>query len=464
MGFNCKTNPFDTHDILTDSAVFNYVGRVILHGGMPYRDTFDHKGPLIYLIDAFGQFINSEYGVWIVEVVFFFGLFYFSYKIAQLMGCGELSSMLIITITMISLYLYFEGGNLTEEYGCFFIMVGLFVFIKYFREEKISRIYLILCGFSFGAVCMLRINMISLWMVMCVAVVVNCIRKKKAGELPGFIIWFFTGTGIMIVPIFIWLIVNDAFIPFIDDYFVFNLTYTSDPVQTSFENMRSVVHGFLITAPVVMCISMSVLYCLKEKKIWDILTGISIVVSLVMICISGRPYMHYAMVMVPFVTYEFSRFFGAVAGKREYLYAKTACICAVVLLFAPTLNAFHAGLVNTIYVNQEDVATADETVSDIIKNNTSEDDLISVCDNRDALYVLSGRMSASIYSYQHPIAHNDPGIIDRYVADLSELRAKMIIIGIDSFLHGYIDGILAEHYTLIDTVENSDIYLLNQVS
>ena len=43
-----------------DAGVFNYVGMVIQHGGMPYVDVFDHKGPLIYLINA----LAVEFGSW----------------------------------------------------------------------------------------------------------------------------------------------------------------------------------------------------------------------------------------------------------------------------------------------------------------------------------------------------------------------------------------------------------------
>lgn len=37
---------------LVDSAVYQYVADIILQGGLPYEDVFDHKGPLLYLIDA----------------------------------------------------------------------------------------------------------------------------------------------------------------------------------------------------------------------------------------------------------------------------------------------------------------------------------------------------------------------------------------------------------------------------
>jgi hypothetical protein len=51
-----------------DLSVFLYVGRRILEGGMPYRDAWDHKQPLVYLLCAFGQWLTpgSLWGVWAV--------------------------------------------------------------------------------------------------------------------------------------------------------------------------------------------------------------------------------------------------------------------------------------------------------------------------------------------------------------------------------------------------------------
>lgn len=59
-----------------DSSVFEYIGIVIQHGGVPYVDTFDHKGPLLYLINWMGLELAGCRGILIFEAisvcVFFF--------------------------------------------------------------------------------------------------------------------------------------------------------------------------------------------------------------------------------------------------------------------------------------------------------------------------------------------------------------------------------------------------------
>ena len=40
-----------------DSSVFKLMGQAMLHGKVPYTDLFDHKGPVLYAIEAFGQWV-----------------------------------------------------------------------------------------------------------------------------------------------------------------------------------------------------------------------------------------------------------------------------------------------------------------------------------------------------------------------------------------------------------------------
>ena len=54
-----------------DAGVFLYAGQLILDGGLPYRDVWDHKPPLVYLLDALGLLLGggSIVGVWALQVL-----------------------------------------------------------------------------------------------------------------------------------------------------------------------------------------------------------------------------------------------------------------------------------------------------------------------------------------------------------------------------------------------------------
>ena len=49
--FNSPLHPWIRGESTTDSSVFRTVAMMMRYGYMPYRDSFDHKGPLLYIIE-----------------------------------------------------------------------------------------------------------------------------------------------------------------------------------------------------------------------------------------------------------------------------------------------------------------------------------------------------------------------------------------------------------------------------
>lgn len=54
-----------------DAGVFLYAAQVLLDGDLPYRDVWDHKPPLIYVLDALGLLLGggSPLGVWALQAL-----------------------------------------------------------------------------------------------------------------------------------------------------------------------------------------------------------------------------------------------------------------------------------------------------------------------------------------------------------------------------------------------------------
>ncbi|MGH7442928.1 MAG: hypothetical protein ACREKE_09680, partial [bacterium] len=103
-----------------DSGVYLLVARTILGGGAPYRDIWDHKPPLTYLIDALGLWISPSgldtyWGVWLLELCSLFAS-------ALLLGAtarrcfGDYAAAIALSLTPLLVYRYLGFGNNPEEW------------------------------------------------------------------------------------------------------------------------------------------------------------------------------------------------------------------------------------------------------------------------------------------------------------------------------------------------------------
>ena len=293
--FESPLNMFESSGTCsTDSSVFKTVGFYMQNGYMPYRDIFDHKGPLIYIYNYLGNMISYWRGIWLIELISLSVTFYFMFQIAHIF-CGRILSFFIVLGGASSLFPYFRYGNYTEEYALPFIAIALYIFIDYFAIGKTNKIRLIFCGLSFGAVCMLRINMISTWIIFCIAILLECIKEKKYKQLLYFIEYFMAGVLLIVIPIFLWLMGNHAFGDFINDYIVFNLKYTSvDWYEKFFSFMNFFNNKWVLST---MAITILLLY--KKRNILFTTYLFYYLLTLIMISISGREYSHYGMILVP---------------------------------------------------------------------------------------------------------------------------------------------------------------------
>ena len=52
-----------------DSAMFQTIGKYWVEGYLPYVDLYDHKGPMIFFINALGYGLGGRNGVYIIQVL-----------------------------------------------------------------------------------------------------------------------------------------------------------------------------------------------------------------------------------------------------------------------------------------------------------------------------------------------------------------------------------------------------------
>lgn len=423
----------------TDSSVFRTIAMQMKSGLIPYKDTFDHKGPLLYLINYIGLILSENHGVWIIELFFLYITLFYLLKISRLINDSLILSYAVLVLTMNQLFEYFPSGNLTEEYAMAFISCSLFIFIDYFINNNVNKKRVFVCGFSFGAVMLLRPNMISVWVVFCIVIAIKQILSKEYKDLLMFIINFIIGFLLVVLPFIIWLLYKGAFKDFIYQYIIFNFLYSTSTERVSLLLRVNCFTHFFLNMPMILSI-FGLLFSMKKNIQLNLSYLFFIFLSLIMLSIPGQIYDNYGIALIPIFSFPISLLFN------EMIYAKKINFCYSFLIigllvgncannwYNQTMNLLN-DIKNNILVNNkdkevicDDFSELDNKILNIILDNKNINDCISIFGNKDIYYVKSKLLPASKYSYQYPIAIVDNNILVEYLDDLVINNPRWIVV------------------------------------
>lgn len=137
--------PFDLG--ISDKAFFTYTGWAVAHGQVPYRDFFDHKPPLIYLVNYLGIGLGGIWGLWFLDTVCAL------VTTAAFYNCCNRYRLIfpwllpLLFNLMLRDQLISEGINMTREYTCYCYI--LFFCVLMGRSRYRSFLLGLWCGLAF---------------------------------------------------------------------------------------------------------------------------------------------------------------------------------------------------------------------------------------------------------------------------------------------------------------------------
>lgn len=214
----------------TDSAIFKTIGYGLLQGKIPYRDLFDQKGPLLWLIQACGLWINFKLGIFILQIVSVSFTLFLWYKLANLFIQQPLHSFYFVVLMLFPFMIFSHGGNQCEEWMLPFLSLSYYFAIKYllFGQTKIYRIpYSLIWGLCFGFVFYIRVNdAFAQCGGIIFGVFLYMIVKKKYKEILPLVFLCFSGFIIVSIPILSYYIYNDAVDDLVYGMFTFSMQYS----------------------------------------------------------------------------------------------------------------------------------------------------------------------------------------------------------------------------------------------
>ena len=325
-----------------DSAMFQVIGKAWTKGIIPYVGVFDHKGPLIFFIDAVGMSIGKN-GIMLIQILFMITTFYGVFKIARLFT-NTYISLGVTLVSYVILIVTYGFGNYTEEYSLLFIVYSSYLAIKYIRncekEEEHFLGYAVWYGFSFMCILLMRVTSavaICCWIL---GIFVFLVIKRQWKNIVQNGLCFILGNILAFAPFGIYFFSKGCFYEFIYGTLIHNIMYAGQ--STIFA--EGVVWKPLIIAylPVVLLVLSAILYIITFKKKGLLLGIICILISCMssILFVKINPYMHYYIIVMPYFVIAFGMYIDCVKQfPKKIVYRFCYCCLGLIFVFSVIMSA-----------------------------------------------------------------------------------------------------------------------------
>jgi hypothetical protein len=227
-----------------DSGIFLFIGSQILKGKVLYRQTWDNKQPLLYVLNAIGLWLGrgSAWGVWAVELAIFVAALSLLYFILR-KKFAPLISLLIPLVSFLTIY-QIMSGNFSEEYSiCFQSAVIGLLFLVYLPDQRrfsrpIAAVGMgLLAGISFG----LKQTYLDVFFSAAVFLFFLAWMKKDR-QILFHLLWMLGGFAVVNLLIVLYFAAHGALQDYIINAYLINKYYSS---QGLLEWLRAFLKTFL---------------------------------------------------------------------------------------------------------------------------------------------------------------------------------------------------------------------------
>ena len=213
-----------------DVQIYFTTGKSIFNGKVLYKDIFEQKGLIIFLIYGIAYLISHTtlIGGYIMEVISMSWLTYLAYKTALYMSSKKTAAyMIALTPALATMFTYsFRQGGSSDELMLPFIYLPIYYLIKTYKLKKTivpDRKAALAIGVATGVVLWCKYNSIAVAGVYAIAILIYCLRRKTFKELLSAVLFFALGVAIVTMPVMLYFIVNGAVKDMFTCYFYDNI-------------------------------------------------------------------------------------------------------------------------------------------------------------------------------------------------------------------------------------------------
>lgn len=215
-----------------DANCFFTVGKGIMNGMVPYRDLFEQKGPLLYLLHGLAWLVDHDgfLGVYFIELAASFCFLYYSWRTMAL-SCGRRALYLVPVLAMVVYTAQsFVYGDSAEELCMPLAAWAIWIGARCLRDGKpISRLEGYLIGFTSGCIFWTKFTLVGFYVGWFLVPAWQLLKNRQGGELLRLILRIALGVAASTLPWVIYFGLNGSIGVWLEVYVYDNMfIYPSD--------------------------------------------------------------------------------------------------------------------------------------------------------------------------------------------------------------------------------------------
>lgn len=326
-----------------DSNIFEIIGRTWADGGLPYVDAWDHKGPLIFFLNALSyRFTGGSEGIFIIQVLGWLTFCLFGYRML-LFRFESRTALALTLVAIIARCGMPTESNQVSDYIMPFTTIAFYLSCKWFftsppgRVQPHNPLYALFYGLTAGICLMMRttdmrpVAGLSLSIAICLA------AARLWRNLLANIASFILGAALMPLPFMLYFYQHGALGDMWFATFGYNCIYLRDGGFAL--TLPEIIRHFAYYYPAYLALALSLYSGLRHTAgrrfalLWILPSAL-----LLMWYVSGMNFAHYAIASLPLLFIIFMELHDI---RQERIAVRAAAGVLIVAIAGGVVNNLH---------------------------------------------------------------------------------------------------------------------------